>query len=73
MEMFNIHRGLSPQVLRQTFVPKTCSYDVRRIDTFERRQVHLVYHGAESLSFLGPKIWDLVPVELKQSESFYLL
>ena len=28
-----------------------------------------VYHGTESLSFLGPKIWELVPSEIKQSES----
>ena len=48
---------------------KTSSYNLRRNDTFEKRQVHSVYHGTESLSLLGPKIWDLVPVELKQSES----
>ena len=34
----------------------------------QRRQVHPVYHGTESLSFLGPKIWDLVPWELKHLE-----
>ena len=64
-EMFKIDRGLSPEILRKTFVPKTISYNLRRNDTFEKRKVHCVYHGTESLSFLGPKIWDLVPVELK--------
>ena len=33
--------------------------------------MHPVYHGTESLSFLGPKISDLVPVEVKQSETLY--
>ena len=28
-----------------------------------------VYHGTELLSFLGSKIWDLVPMRLKLSES----
>ena len=70
-EIFKIHRGLSPEILRETFVSEACSYDLHRNDTFEKRQVHSVYHGTESLSFLGPKIWDLVPVELKQSESLY--
>ena len=70
-EMFKIHRGLSPEILRETFVPKTSSYNLRRNDTFEKRKVHSVYHGTESLSFLGPKIWDLVPVKLKQSETPY--
>ena len=70
-EMFKIHRGLSPEILRETFVSKTSSYNLRRNDTFGKRKVHSVYHGTESLSFLGPKIWDLVPVELKQSETLY--
>ena len=67
--MFKIHRGLSPEILRETFVSKASWYNLRRNDTFEKRQVDSVYHGTESLLFLGPKIWDLVPVELKQSES----
>ena len=70
-EMFKIHRGLSPEMLRETFVPKTSSYNLRRNDTFKKCKVHSVYHGPESLSFLGPKIWDLVPLELKQSETLY--
>ena len=69
MEMFKIHRGLSPVILREIFVSETSSYNLRRNNTFEKRQVHSVYHGTKSLSFLGPKIWDLVPVELKQSDS----
>ena len=67
-EMFKIHRGLSPDILREIFVPKISLYNLRRNNTL-RRQVHSVYHGMESLSFLCPKIWDLVPLELKQLES----
>ena len=70
-EIFKIHRGLNSEILRETFVPKTSSYNVRRNDTFEKRKVHSVYHGTESFSFLGPKIWNLVPVKLKQSETLY--
>ena len=54
-EMFKIHRGLSPEIIRQTFVSKTSSYNLRRNNTFEKRQVHSLYHGNESLSFLGPE------------------
>ena len=28
-----------------------------------------MWHGTESVSYLGPKIWDLVPTEIKESES----
>ena len=64
-EMFKIHRGLSPEILRETFLSKTNSYNLRRNDTFEKHKVHSVYHGTEPLSFLDPKIWDLAQVELK--------
>ena len=37
-EMFKIHRGLSPEILRETFVSKTSSYNLYRNDTFEIRQ-----------------------------------
>ena len=68
-EMFKIHRVLSPDILREILVPKISLYNLCKNNTFERRQVHSVYHGTESLSFLGPKIWHLVPLELKQLES----
>ena len=68
-EMFKIHKGMSPDILREIFVPKISFYNLHGNNTFERCQVHSVYHGTESLSFLGPKIWDLVPLELKQLES----
>ena len=73
METFKIHRCLSPEILRKIFVPKTSLYNLRRNDTFEKRKVHSVYHGTESLSCSGPKIWHLVPAELKQSETLYSL
>ena len=36
-EMFKIHKGLSPEILGETFVSKTSSYNLRRNDTFEKR------------------------------------
>ena len=30
------------------------------------RKVYLVYNGTETLSRLGPKIWSLVPQEIRQ-------
>ena len=67
-EMFKIHRGLSPDILREIFVPKISLHNLHRNNTFERPQVHFVSHSTESLSLLGPKILDLKPLELKQLE-----
>ena len=31
--------------------------------------VRSVFHGSESISYLGPKIWEIVPLELKELTS----
>ena len=67
--MFEIRRSLTLDILREIFVFKISSYDLRSNNAFERRQVHSVYHGTESISFLGPNFWGLVTLELKQLES----
>ena len=34
--------------------------------------VNSVYNGTESIPFLDPKLWELVPEEVKQKESLNL-
>ena len=36
-EMFKIHRGFSPEILKESFVYRTSSYNLRRNNTFEKR------------------------------------
>ena len=75
--MSKIHRSLGLIVsrnlgfLKHLYPKQVPTNNLRRNDTFEKCKVNPVYHSAESLSFLGPRIWDLVPVELKQSDAFY--
>ena len=45
------------------------SYDLRNNSSFKRRRVNSVWHGTELVSYLGPKIWDLEPNEIKEPES----
>ena len=44
-------------------------YDLRNNNSFKRRRVNFVWLGTELVSYLGPNIWDLVPNEIKESES----
>ena len=39
-EMFKIHRDMSPDFLKEIFVPKISLYNLHRNNTFERCQVH---------------------------------
>ena len=49
-------------------------YDLRTNNSFKRRRVNSVWFTksekchTESVSYIGPKIWDLAPSEIKESE-----
>ena len=45
------------------------NYDLRRNSYFAVPSVKSVFHGSKCISYLGPKIWDIVSLELKQLTS----
>ena len=60
---------MAPEILNEIFQNRTSSYNLWKNSNFYFRKVHSVYHGTESLSFLGPKVLELVPEDVKQSQS----
>ena len=44
-------------------------YNLRQYDDFRIPSIHTVYHGSESISFLGPEIWNILQDEIKQLTS----
>ena len=70
VEKFDSSRGLSPEIVNKLFqFRETIPYELKRRSQFQISFVHLVFSGTESLKFLGPKVWALVPNEMKQSKS----
>ena len=67
--MFKVKSDIAPEIMKELFSPKISHYDLRNNNSFKSRRVNSVWHGTESVSYLGPKIWDLVPNEIKESES----
>ena len=68
--MFKISYNMSSNILGDIFDQRTSSNHLLKNNDFVSRQVHCVYQGTEWLSVLGPNMWDLQPLEIKQSESF---
>ena len=67
--MFKVENDVALEIMIEIFAPKISFYDLRNNDSFKRRRVKSVWHGTQSVSYLSPKIWDLVPNEIKESES----
>ena len=61
-EMFKVSKNLAPPQMHEIFKLKDQpQYNLRYNSLFCRPLVKSVYKGTEILSFLGPKIWDILP------------
>ena len=55
--------------MKDLLFPKINLFDFGDNDSFPKKSKNFVCHGTESVSYRGPKILDLVPNEIKQSET----
>ena len=68
-EMFKVYRNTSPPIFSEIFHRRDINYNLRINSDFAMPNVRSIFHGRESISYLGPKIWDIVPLELKELTS----
>ena len=67
--MFKVKHKLCPEITSDIFIERTNNqYNLRNCPDFITPQVHSVLHRTESISYLGPKIWDIVPEEFKHKK-----
>ena len=65
IELYKVAYGIAPEIMRLVFPTKPdIKYPWENI--FQTHNVRTVSWGTESLSYLGPKIWSLIPLELKK-------
>ena len=56
-----------PQILCKTYLKlKVNSYNTRNALAFFSGNIKIVRHGLHTSSYMTPKIWDLVPNEIKE-------
>ena len=54
------------------FPKSNSSYNLRNTSDFKRSMVNTVFRGTETLSNIGPQIWDLLPLDIKISPTLLL-
>ena len=65
-EMYKILNGLFPDIMQDIFETKSNYYNTRNTSTFTSRNIKTVRYGLQTISYMAPKIWNLVPKEMKQ-------
>ena len=69
-EFYKIENGYWPELFTEIFARETePHYNIRRCSDFRIPSIRTVCHGSKSISFLGPKIWNILPNEIKQQTS----
>ena len=68
-EMYKAYNNLSPTLVKSIFPLREIPYNLRNSNPFRSTNVHSVFNGTETISFRGPKIWSLVPENIKRAKS----
>ena len=69
-DMHKIKNDLSPLSVTEVFEQRNEQhYDLRKNSQFTIPPIRTVYHGQESISFIGPKIWNIIPDRLKNANN----
>ena len=67
IEMYKAKNNLSPIIVQDLFPRQNDVYDLRYKRTFETSKVRTVHFGTETVRYRGPKIWELVPNDIKEA------
>ena len=70
IELYKVFNDICPDIMKNVFPLSTsCNCDIRSRCTFTTRSVKTVYYETESLSYLAPKVWELIPKNIKSLEN----
>ena len=68
-EIYKIKNDLGPKIMKDTFHFIQKPYNLRNDPVLQRRRNRTVYFGTESISLLAPKIWELIPSDIRSAKS----
>ena len=69
--MFKLKRDTAPELIKELILSnRQRRYKLRNNPDFAVPIVKSVQEGLESLSYLVPNIWELLPLEIKETETF---
>ena len=65
-EIFKLKKGLAPEMMKEVFEIQIPAYNFRSEAThFKKENVKKTHYGIQPVRYLGSKIWDMVPNNIK--------
>ena len=67
--MHKVKNNLSTHVMHEIFNLRNIDYNLCSQTDFKQGPVNTVSYGLKSLRYLAPKIWNIIPLEIRNSSS----
>ena len=64
---------LHREIVEEPFARKMSPHDLLNNNFFKRRRVNSVWHGTESVSYLGPKIYITSKLNIKNEKEIVFI
>ena len=65
-EIYKTVNGLAPTIMNSIFEIKDIEYNLRDKINVKSRRINSVRYGIDNLTYFGPKIWNIVPEDIKK-------
>ena len=69
IELYKVKNNLSNHLMSEIFNLRNIDYYLHSQTDFKQDPVNMVNYGLKSLRYLAPKIWDIIPLEIRNSGS----
>ena len=69
IELYKVKHNFSNQVMSELFNLRNINYDFRSQTDFELGPIYTTVYGVRSLKYFAPKIWNIVPIDIGNSDS----
>ena len=69
IEMYKTKYELCPEIMLDLFKEVTHPYNLRNGLICGSYKIKIVRYGIETITYLGPKIWSIIPDEIRESAS----
>ena len=71
--MYKINNNLSPEFMHDIFTTRHIEgLNLRKLNNFQLPRPKTVSYGTESMQYLGSKIWNLIPMEMKSANNLQI-
>ena len=68
-EIYKVKDDLGPKIVADSFHFVEKPYNLRNNSIIQRQANRTVYFGTKIISSLAPKLWELIPNEIKSAKS----